>query len=242
MTEERITKWFTDAVAIAFLSASGYANAFAYQAGYCDYFQLPKELVRIDVVGVLAASAAVGGTVFLALWIAKGFGDLLGEGHPILRTVAITGFMASLAIPNLVLGEWRQGPAPYIYGAFMGVVGREWLAPLLKHRDVVGYANKMRAYQAATHVSWSGTRILGWPLSFGFVVVATAWWMQVSYLVGRHDARTATAFLVTRDNPTLAVLRLYGETAVAVTFDEQTRSERVFERRKLGNLLPPASK
>jgi hypothetical protein len=136
----------------------------------------------------------------------------------------------------------------------MGVVGREWLAPLLKHRDVVGYANKMRAYQAATHVSWSGTRILGWPLSFGFVVVATAWWMQVSYLVGRHDARTATAFLVTRDNPTLAVLRLYGETAVAVTFDEQTRtvtdevrllpltSERVFERRKLGNLLPPASK
>lgn len=249
---ERITKWLTDAAAIAALSASGYATAFAYEAGFCAYFRLPRELIRLDIVGVLAATSIVGASVFLGLWMAQQFAELLrSEEHPIRRTVFVTGIMASLSIPLLIVAPWDGPQMGLIAGPCSGVVLREWFAPL-KHRAIAGYVNKMRAYQAATTTRASpGTMVvLGWPLSPVFVVVALAWWLGASYLVGGHDARSATDFLVKPGSMSVAVLRFYGDNVVAAAFDPKTRVltnefhiipltvEGGFQRRHLGRLRP----
>lgn len=210
-----------EAAVLSAVSAFAYATAFAYQAGYCGHFGIPLELVKLDVVAIIIAVAAVGAatwSIFLAAHPATSF-----HTGSVPRRIGHTIVVVCCIVPLTFWGGRRHQAALALGALGVGYLTRLWLNPLLFRREttyVAKLAGADRDFPPVEHRTWLA-RNLSW--NGLLTILLGAWLLTLAHVLGERSAKTKWLFDVRAGDPTLVVLRLYGDLAVTAPYDRGRR-------------------
>ncbi len=56
--------WVKQTLVLAFISALSYLYVYLYEAGFCDHYGIPKELIKIDTVRILFVGVTLVGVSY----------------------------------------------------------------------------------------------------------------------------------------------------------------------------------
>lgn len=205
----------------------GYLVAFLYEAGYARVFEVPFEVIGVSVTNVfISIFALIGVAAFLGLTaqVPRGFLTWGVRSESYLRDpVALRSLkLEPLVYPFLVLFaislyDWHFTPWVAIL-VFLSWPVYLFLWPLMRQRSVAGYREKLRAQDAVEEKdegSWNRwitsliRRGLFAPLSAAIIVVVGA------FYAGTFNAIREKDFLSSAKDPSLVIVRIYGDTVVA---------------------------
>lgn len=124
---------FSESITLAFATAGLYAVAFAYEAGYLTYFEIPTHLVRPSittlVLSVIACATALLSTIKFLNFLTPLFNILVSDKHAKWRTVIFINCL--LLIPILfviaiypwswILSGWMLGILTFINFLYIGI-------------------------------------------------------------------------------------------------------------------------
>ena len=216
----------TEGVLLAALPAFAYLVAYAYQAGFLSRYGVPREAARIAFGEVLVAGGAVGlvgflfaPTLQLVIQARKKDSALWRELAALAVVWGLVGVTAT-AYEFRHVREWRAAllVATFITGIQLGL-------PLVFHRNVTGYANKLAAARARedgvqTPFEWMASFFT--PRS-RLVLMTAGLIVLVANTLGDAAALTRRQYTVTNEAPPRAIVRIYGGHAVLVDMDRQGR-------------------
>lgn len=212
---------------VALVTALSYAVAYAYNAGFASFFDLPPFLISPTVGTILQAAAAVGAVllgfwnIVAVVWVFAPRGDtaLVRSIRRFLVFLLIIGFFY---VPiRDVKGVWVL--AAIILGFY---VFFSFVFPLITQRKIAGYEKKLLAqeqfdrdadgYSLNTHVARAlgGRELLVGALSLLLV--------YFSYLVGFGAAVRKEDFLFLDDRPGFVVAALDEELLVLAGYNPVT--------------------
>jgi hypothetical protein len=256
MNEERQsrTSLLGEGFLLVLLSALSYLLAFYYEKGYSSHFGIPDEFISVEPVTMLLFAAAVIGLILLAFPLV----NLAVMVFPTKLHAAVKLSMLKLAVLSFVfllvpiasygIRNWRQW-AWYLAIISFAVVF-EFVFPLLTHRSVKGYGNKLAACAESDKSRPDFFSIFQgrgrWnPVVLLFAVLLVT---HVAQQIGRAEAFRRDEFLVTNTNPPRVVVCLYGEKAICMILEgsptatltpvfsvvNTTDSELLFTKKKVG--------
>jgi len=248
----------SETILIAAGSAISYAVAFAYRSGYGSHFGLPPLLLSPSL-GVVLQAAGVVGLVALSFWnIAFAVWPWMPRGNSArdiaIRRVALFCIVMSALIFQMADG-WR---AWAILAAILGFfVFLEFILPLIAHRKVSGYENKLLAQEDIERNTqqYSLTSLASGLIGDGlFRLIAVAVLVvMLANLVGTKVAKNQTEFYILKDSPGHVVAAMDDAVVILAGYDEKTLAltgsyqvERIsesrpwtFQKRFIGRLSAP---
>lgn len=221
MSESRA---ISEGILIAAASALSYAVAFAYEAGYAEYFGIPPLLISPNVGAVLKAAGVVG-LALLSFWnIANGLWPFMPRGtsacdRAVRRLVIIT-LIAGLFIFYLLDG-WRAWLTLAIISGFFGFF--EFVFPLIVNRKISGYENKLLAQEAIEEeaqkhtllekaesvIGVGGLRLLAFALLL----------LIMARVIGVNVAKNQEDFYALADRPNAVVLSMHENVLILGNYD-----------------------
>jgi hypothetical protein len=252
--------WVSPAIAIAVVPFVGYLMAYAREYGYALYFDLPRQLISVDLIASLRLAA---GLLFFAAvilnwgtalypFVQEGkagrrvLDSMLGPGAPGLIILPL-GAMLIFGIRNWIywIWFWSIPVLWFVIDLILALVfGRgagSLRAKLQAHRE---RGAKERMFSDAVGEA-IGQRALG--LLFLLLVLVIAYGVR-----GYSDALNQRDFLVAPVDRDAVVLRIYGDTVVAARLRPGSRhiskqllvwkigpTTLVLEKRHLGRLKGP---
>lgn len=219
--------WFSEAIILAFLSAFTYFLTFKYESGYCAHFQIPEELIQLDLSRVLVF-AAVLYPLLVVLYtfqfiLFRRTADMpppstlrryLQQRHVVL----FIGILALLAHQFSRTGWLIAG------GTLIALLLLDVVPAWLQGRKHGSFAVSLDA----TVKSWYQADIFA-PVQERFGVGPAAalfgcyMLIMVTPSIAAARAGNTTFFLVPDSNPGLVVVRIYGRQAICVPADTITR-------------------
>ncbi|MGH8607112.1 MAG: hypothetical protein ACREX9_06745 [Gammaproteobacteria bacterium] len=200
---------FSEATIIAAIPLLGYAVAFFYEAGYATYFHVPMMFISLTLTHVLIATSAV--TIILGIFVMGYVGFVIDM--PTLKHLAphVLPLLLFFGMIVFAIGVALGMSLTIIVGVLLsGVLLAFSLRPLLKRKF----------YETGSILAKKlslGARDL---LSFGLVVTFLS---TLSFVFGSSIAANQQNFLVHVARPSVACLRLYGDTLISAEFDESTK-------------------
>ena len=218
---------------VAAVPSFGYVLAYLRELGFFLELKIPFSFIHVALTEVLAMTVALVGVLVVLVWGADALLTFVWQDkvtasfvHRVIRSVLIPFLVVVLvwALPDtsslllLVAG-----------GCAAGLVLIDFLHPLLTQRRVSGYQAKLAAAGREERLTPLLKLVLrrlaptdAWLI--GMVVLL----LVAALSLGTSRARSQEWYLVTEDQPSLVVIRHYGDTALAAGFD---RESKVLERR-----------
>lgn len=221
------SRQISEGILLAAASALSYGIAFAYQSGYASYFGMPPLLLTPTIGTVLKAAGAVG-LAFLSFWnIANGIWPFAPRGesalHKAIRRLLAITLIAGLVAFNLLDG-WRAWIALASVVSFFAFF--ELAFPLIVHRKVVGYENKLLAQKDLERNSQKYTlteKAAGVMGESGLRLAAAALLLLLlANIVGNNAARNQEEFYVVATPPNAVVLSMENNILILGTYDPKT--------------------
>jgi hypothetical protein len=226
MAENRIR--LTEGLLIAAVPAAGYWFAYLYELGFCSYFNLPAAFINIGIPTILGAIVAIFGVLGLIPMFAEiPFRVLSAIPRPIAAPIRSIGLSIILMGGIMVVARFTLIQFMIVASIFaVPLLFFHFVFPLITQRRTNGYLAKLEAQHqtdlqadslmdiAAKKIgaSWFGLLFLLFLLSF------------VAYFAGGYNAKVRRSFIVLPGPPELVVLKQFGVSVVAATFDRKTRS------------------
>lgn len=225
----------TDAIIIAAVPGLGYAYAFLYEAGYCDYYNIPFQLISISLSHVLIASSVLLGAIIL-IWpiLDTVFVPYLMKGSPTflkkkIKRVIVMVFLLCF-IPFFTHADkklWIPVISILAFYAF-----GEFIWPLITQRGIKGYEAKLAAQENLELKVITVTDLMAQKAGKSYLLIVLilfglGW---LAFNAGLDKARRQEEFLVARFmDKDMAVLRIYDTHLIAAAFDSKTKEvERTF--------------
>lgn len=217
----------SEAILIASASAISYAVAFAYRSGYGSHFGLPPLLLSPTVGAVLQAAGIVG-VAALTFWnIGFAVWPLLPRGNSALesslRQIIAVGLLVSILIFQAVDG-WK---AWAILAAIVGFFAFfEFVFPLIVHRKVSGYENKLLAHEEIERnarqysLVYQAQGLIG--RGFFLLIAAALFFVTLSSLAGVKSAKNQTEYYTLKDRPGYVVAAMEDAVVILAGYDEKT--------------------
>ncbi|PAK41053.1 hypothetical protein CHI08_13330 [Peribacillus simplex] len=135
--------WLDTGLIIGFITAIGYFLAYSFQKGYFTYFGITEIFInKIDIVNIVLAISIVGGVLYI-IYI---FYDNTGKILDTFSNVYIKYFKAAylpLFILGIALVVFMPDFIKFIGFILVVILGLIFIIPLLNHKDVQGYKNKI---------------------------------------------------------------------------------------------------
>lgn len=230
MTEPKRTSFLEslpEALFIAILTVGAYWLAFRYEAGYLSGFGLPPHLVEISLQTTLLVALALSG----AIWIVFSVSNLilmLWPEHPAIQEKLFrVGVMLLFPLWHLLnyglrMQDW------IVYATYFAVIAIfELVWPLLVFRNKPTLRERFIADETAeARVRERGiaARIF---VAFGpaayYLLLLFVLGSLLAHMAGRAKAETQKEYFVFADAPDVAVVRMYHDTIIGVSFDRGTR-------------------
>lgn len=215
-------------ILVILIPAVGYAMSYLYEFSYCEYFDIPKDLVVVSTTSILLAIIGIlsaFGVIFLSFYWFIGIIDSKSILTPLRRSFLRIGLLLIC-----LLGMHLLSPIPkfewviafvVIFFAFF-----EFVFPLISFRKVEGYSAKLEAQERnesnypVVHEKLLSTfsvssKILIW-LSLVLICAAN--------LRGSGKAQTQLKFLVLVEEPNFVVLRKYGDYFILGRIDRSSKT------------------
>jgi hypothetical protein len=219
------------------LTASSYAIAFEYQAGYLSHFGLPADFVEVGARNLIIAAATVLGSAMLFYVFVAGLLDALpksvrGWSPVVRRRVFFLGFLCvflyfvstRMHVTTVALLIGVGLPALMLIG--------ELLTPLFIYRQIPSYAGKLEAsvkadiakQRSSDDLTQAIVRLLTPSIAAVLVVSVAACFF--AYSVGESEAHSQKVFLVADAEKPCVVIRILSEGLLCVGFDPKTHIAR----------------
>lgn len=218
----------SDSILIAVASGVSYAVAFSYQTGFASYFGLPPLLLSPTIGTVLKAATVIGAAILLffiianAIWqfVPRGVSALSRSIRRLIIIVLMTGLLA-FQISNNIMDILL----PIIILIFF--VFFDFVFPLIVHRGVNGYENKLIAQESIEKDSHQHSLIGHVAGTLGYnpvrIVAIIVLLIYFSHLVGVKAARDQREFFILTDRPNYIVAAIDENIVVLANYD-QTKS------------------
>lgn len=224
------TQLLTDSMTIAGASALAYLASFLFEQGYANHFGIPAAFITPSLTTILVAAAAVGGVFFWLvimsplyshLWVASEDSSLAPYRF-ILRQLAIIVIVGVLVV---VIYGWSW---------LVLVVGLGGLLPLLFSFLAVALTERKKSIRekAAIHADIQANdhgyalfdrlvRMLGPHGSRIMIFCVLVLW--VAYGAGSSHAWRQEEFLVHKSDPSMVLLRNYGDLMISARINRVER-------------------
>ncbi|MED4697202.1 hypothetical protein [Peribacillus frigoritolerans] len=135
--------WLDTGLIIGFITAIGYFLAYSFQKGYFTYFGITEIFInKIDIANIVLAISIVGGVLY-TIYI---FYDSTVKILDTFSNVFIKFFKAAYLpffISGITLVVFMPDFIKFIGFILVVILGLIFIIPLLKHKDVQGYKNKI---------------------------------------------------------------------------------------------------
>lgn len=216
----------TAASFIAYITATGYFVAFAYETSYCAEFGIPSYFVRIGLENVVSAAG------YLVLGLSTVFACyfwLFGRTKPLsppLSVFVATCVMTLLPIivpiavhPASIRRDWAH-LAVYVFIVTCIVFpGRSILRGWRSFLDAL--SRDLASTSSAPSIIGRTARKTGWVLIY--VIIFSGFSTIAARNMGRAEAATTEEYLVTNEAAPRAIIRSYADYVILVTAEDLVR-------------------
>ena len=230
------TKTIDSAFLILLLTASSYAIAFQYEAGYLSHFGVPTEYVEVNTGRLIIAAGATFFVITTTVFLWSSLKTVLPRVTPLRLVVTnrlavlATWLVISLLVANEMEGTWFTKVLVCVFPVTM-LVG-ELIMPLVSHRKVRTYAAKLEAsvsqdlarkpLDPTAELRAVAIKIAS-PVGAAFLFAVLVL-ISFSFAAGVHVARLQSDFLVANAESPCVVLRSLSEGLLCVSFDAKTKT------------------
>ena len=203
-----------EAILLAAFSAYAYLVTFAYEAGFCKFFGIPNYLIEISLTNLLVVAAVLyalfGSSFVLGGLMIYATMPSLDPMHPIALRLKRLFIPALLLLGYVALRTEHIG---WLLGVFAVLIIAEFVVPIILHRKIKGYLEKLRhddrtAYGDTPLIRMAGKLGHTWYLGIILAVIL----IGLSYDAGQFNAKSQKIFMTIDSN--LVVLRRYGDALV----------------------------
>jgi len=216
-SDDEATDWKWLRILLVIAPPLGYALAYTYERGYCDVFEIPKELIVLNWTTIfIGVSAALAGS-FLFLWFIMMLvipQPSQKQRRPIWRRLYFFSLLFFLsffvAYKYLLVKELL-----YIIAYLAAMAIMFFVMPIFDKsvKDVKGYREKLERYDdLRTKTEYPFMKRLG--LRGILLIMLLGGAFLFSYLEGRAQAINQDEFYVPSTYPNSVVLRIYGDNIV----------------------------
>jgi hypothetical protein len=205
------TRWFSDALVIAFAPVYVYTLTLTYLLAFARVFAIPPYFVNVSWTAAFAVGMTLLALFEVAFVVAYIIACFWIEGSPSRWAIRLAPLlMIVFAVTYSAWERWYRWWVIAIVPAISLAIGLIlfWLKPLQRELDELHRTTTDRRRYVFLIVS-----IVCW-LSMGYVVVGS---------LGVARALEEVNFYVIPTNPERVVLGIYGDTVVAATFDHATK-------------------
>ena len=233
MEERVINPVLSDAVKTLLLSLIAYSCAFTFEAGYCTWFRIPIDLIRLDTTRFLVcafAFAVIALAFFPTFTLLYGAGQRIPLGsNPELNSFLFGAGLIIVAVFFLLLvSGFQPWPALALFLGYVAVTLPEVIvafrlpgnAPFIERLTIV-----RRKTVADAGISISA-RIKRQPLIMLAIMI---YLLIASWQLGRTHARFQKDFLCIGEmNPASVVLRIYGDRLICGELNNSKQIDNTF--------------
>ncbi len=197
-----------EAVFITAITAGSYWFAFQYERGFFEAYGLPTILLEIDSHIILKFAGAFLAITTTWFFIVNPFGSWLPRSPDLKRKVVPL-------IASLLFAIW--------YAVAFGFKKEDYVVYLI----FGGMGLALSAIEFLPKTPQTATALDGIIAKVGKnvarMVISILVLNWLALLTGMAAARNDTDFLVPADNPNSAIIRIYGDKIIAVSFDRKTK-------------------
>lgn len=224
----------TDGVLIALATAFVYLATFVYELGYCVHFGIPFSLISLNTSTILVAAAAIGST-FISMANLLGFTTPLFRKSKKLDGSSFWGFLGITLVAVIFFAKaydlsWKN--IAYILGGLLAIAAAIFLLALFT-AIIFSFVEKFRKPKISTVVSKDSSEefsimpddfLRNWlPPKFVRVIFFLGGALLAAYSIGNGNATTQNKFLLLKDTPNFAVLRIYGDLLILASFEKASK-------------------
>jgi hypothetical protein len=204
-----------DALKTVLLSLIAYSTLFAFECGYCDWFRIPHDFIRLDVTRFLVCASAIA-AIPLVLFSAAVLGFEITRKWPS-NQKELLRFFAPATIVAL-LGWLMFVVSRFSWPVFEVTIGLAVFVQCVLFVGLLGVEGSFRERVAQSFSSRPKDDLPGLIAArFGYswqILAASVFILIVaSYFTGIGEARRQREFLVNPER-SLIVLRVYGDRAL----------------------------
>lgn len=212
----------TEGLLIASIPVCAYGVALTFEMSYCWYFGIPFQLIEISMVDI---AKALGLLTFIGFFVFV-FIDLISFFKDIIPFTLIRNFIK--VVPLLIMTgiaifcfreAWEEW-APFA-SIFILFAAFNFLLPVVSHRKIKGYINKLNAADelddSVKNLSdWLSTQVRP---HVNIVIASLFIAFTVSYIAGRAFAMRNTYFIVINNPEEKVLLRIYEDKFICAEFN-----------------------
>lgn len=231
---------FTEGILLAILPVAAYSLAFAFEAGYFNYFGIPMNLVQINLKIVLIVIASISGALFTIFMFANVI-SIFWPTHSALQIkfirlfIVIMPYLWKFLVYGRMIRYWE------IAVGFIGfTVFYEFVWPMFQFRNKKSYLDKLSENEISENKERSKHligRLFNSLGTFGSAfVIALLLGSFMSYDAGEAKATTQKEYLTVGESSNIVVLRVYDDMVICAPFNRDAKeiaSKFIF--RKLGD-------
>jgi len=229
--------WLKSSLGVGVLSIGGYLLGFAYEKGYADYFGIPVQLIKLNLISIFLSIFWLAAMMLIFIvYVNTGY-LLLREKLREKRSVI---FRAIIRLTPSVLfcaavfyiyrnTSWRMEVLGAILSWPIYILLKEFIAPLIGQRGKGTYYQKMEAqeekYKQMEFASiWDLITYKRSATITLYLVIAIPLFYVFANWAGMAEAREQKEFFVIKEPKPFVVLRIYGDKFICSSFDSKART------------------
>jgi len=218
---------FSEASFPIIATAIGFACAFAYELGYCTYFNIPFQFIELTIPTIILSLLLVFGSCFLLLNFFIVLGSAIPTNTVFGRNIVITIFL--LFFPSYLIyiygfRDWIEYlPVSSIFITYIIIL---WIWPILINLGKrISYAEKLSISEnidRSTTDLWDIIRRhLGDKTE---IIMILLFIVLMAYFRGRAMAKNDKYYYVIETKPALVVLRIYNNKIICAPLNQKNKT------------------
>jgi len=215
---------------ITALTVVSYCVAFAFEAGFADYYAIPYFFIEITVTQILIACASVLSSIYvfylLAAFINPFWSSLWKKiPAPVKPRVRIHLSFVLMTVLFMAIAGFSIPELTFFWIIWGIAILFDFGLPILPRSDIKGYANKVLYYHqqdlSYDTVLDKTVKVVG----FGIFINSALFFVLIamSYMSGLGVAKKQETFFVSNKDANIVLLHKYGGTLILAHIDRSTK-------------------
>ncbi len=222
--------WLKSSLGVAAFSIGGYLLGFAYEKGYADYFGIPVQLIKLNLISIFLSIFGLA-AVMLALigYVNAGYIFFMEHKGVIFRAIirSAPSLLLCFAIFYIYWNTPWFNTAKAIIVWPICQLFIEFIIPLIWRKGT--YFQKLEA-QEAKYLQMKPMDLYHYfvlnkhSVITLYLITAIASLYIFANWAGMAEARAQKGFFVTKEPKPFVVLRIYGDKFICAPFDSKART------------------
>jgi hypothetical protein len=233
-----VLSFLKSGIGVGTITILGYLFGFLYEEGYANYFKIPVQLIKLDLITIFTSILVLLGLIWLIFSFLDSIYMILSPRPSIVRRAFIRSapyilFFLAFFFINIGTKTWHSFKwivaSPFLISLF-----NEFVLPLIGQRGKGTYYQKLEAYEERRKknklsepsivdlfVTTNNVLILR---RFRDIVLIIFFIFLAVYMIGASRAERQKEFLLLKNPKNIVVLKIYGDKYICAPFDPNTKT------------------